>query len=60
MMCGPDVPEVPVCGSLTTVEQGKHLFSTRLAARAWPCSESPLANCLLLQPVIFCLLSQQR
>lgn len=40
----PDVLGVLVCGSVTPVKQGKHPFTTVLAARAWPRSENFLAN----------------
>lgn len=44
---GPKCPRVLVCGSVTPVEQGKHPFTTVLAARARPRSENflPTDSC---------------
>lgn len=45
---GLNILEVPACGSLTTVEQGRWLSTARPAASTWPCSQSLLVTCLLL------------
>lgn len=45
---GLNILEVPACGSLTTVEQGRWLSTAKPAASTWPCSQSLLATCLLL------------